>query len=106
MSNNCFVLECKYRNDPGYSCEMKPNRCLVHSLGPEAERFSSVTVEDKENVRTVLMYEAVAALTDGGNEKLYDLLRIQGFDTSEEITRYDHVEDKQVEYVQQREWQD
>jgi len=100
MSNNCFNLDCKYRTDPNYSCEMRPNGCLVHSLGP------CVSVEDKENVRTVLMYKAVAALTDGGNGKLYDLLRWHGFDTDEEITRYDHVGDKQVEFAQQREWRD
>ncbi len=99
MNSNCFKFECQYKYDAGYHCEMRFNGCIVHSLGP------TVTVEDKENLHVVLKYDAAKELTDGGCEKLFELLKYHGFDVDKEFDRYDHREDRQVEYVQQREWQ-
>jgi len=101
MSNkNCLKFTCKYRNHPDYRCSMGRGSCLVQSLG------SSVTIEDKENLRFVLTYDAVKDLTADGSAKLFALLECNGFDVDKDITKFDHVEDKQVEYLQQREWQD
>ncbi len=95
-------ITCKHYQNPDFNCVSYGQACKVTPAGSTGP----VTIEDTEKLHFVLTYKAYGSLIVDGRKKLNALLTSIGFDVTKEIIKFDHEEDEQVEFLQEREWQD
>ena len=95
--------KCNYYLNPDYVCRFDKVRRQCSIRGKSA---SGLQVEDKKCLHYIILYEYMAQLIDGGTKKLHALLEIAGFDLKRPVLQINHEDDKEVEFVQQQDWED